>query len=87
MTAVAAIVVAIELLRVTGPDNQQIEINPQHVVSLRVPQVDSNFPKGTRCLILTADTKFIAVQETCDQIRNMLQAVPLPRPRPKEAPQ
>jgi hypothetical protein len=56
-----------------GPDNQPIDINPDQVVSVRQPRAsEGHFQKGIRCLVITADGKFVAVMETCDEIRNKI---------------
>ena len=74
MTDIAA-ALALTLVRLTGPDHQQIEINPSEVVSIRGPrkhEQDTHFPPGTRCLIFTADGKFTAVQEDCTTVSKLL---------------
>jgi len=67
---------AVQLILLTGPDNQRIELNPQQVVTLREPRTpgdQEHFPKAVRCLIHTTDGKFVTVTETCDQVRQLLQ--------------
>jgi len=68
-----SLLIAVLLVEFTGPDNQPIDINPMAVVSLRPPRSGDHFAKGGKCLIHTADGKFIAVIEDCDMVRAKLQ--------------
>jgi hypothetical protein len=65
---------AVHLLILHGPGGQNIEINPDAVVSLRSPRGNEieHFQKGIRCLIFTNDGKFTAVIEDCATIHEML---------------
>jgi hypothetical protein len=71
-----AIILAMHLLRLTGPDHQVIDINPAGIVSLRQPRGSEtqHFHKDVKCLIHTADGKFIAVIEKCDTVRDQLES-------------
>ena len=67
--------VAIDLLEVHGPDGQTAFINTHEIASLREPttfDLRRHFPKGSRCIILTTDGKFLAVVETCGELRALL---------------
>ena len=68
----AATVYAVVLVTLTGLDNQRIDINPAEVVSVRAPRVQEHFGEGIKCLLHTADGKFIAVIEDCDTVRRRL---------------
>jgi hypothetical protein len=67
-----AVILALELITLTGPDKQVIQLNPNVIVSLRAPRVGEHFAPGTRCLIHTSDGKIIVVQETCTQVNGLL---------------
>jgi hypothetical protein len=70
------IILALHLLRLTGPDHQIVDINPAEIVSIRQPRgSDTHFHKDVRCLIHTADGKFIAVVEDCDSVRDQLETL------------
>jgi hypothetical protein len=56
---------------VTGPEGQIIAVNPLAIVSTRTPR--GHFSKGIKCLIHTADGKYISVIETCEFINKHLQ--------------
>lgn len=56
----------------TGPDHQVIEVNPAKIVSLRAPRHAEHFAPGTRCLVFTADAKYLSVMESCQKIETML---------------
>jgi len=65
--------VALHLLKLTGLDGQVIEVNPEQIVSLRVPRDEGTLHAGIRCLIHTTDGKFISVLETCDYVEAMME--------------
>jgi uncharacterized protein YlzI (FlbEa/FlbD family) len=69
------ILVAVHLLRLTGPEQQGIELNPKSIVSLRTPRVAEHFWKGARCLINTTDGKIVVVQETCDEVIKLIEGM------------
>lgn len=60
-------------LTVTGPDNQEIVLNAEEIVTLRPPRVSEHFAPGAQCLINTEDGKFLTVMETCLEIRNRIE--------------
>jgi hypothetical protein len=68
-----AFVLALAFVEFTGPDNQSIDVNPLAVVSLRPVRAGEHFGRGIKCLIHTADGKFIAVMQDCDTVRAKLQ--------------
>jgi hypothetical protein len=59
--------IALTLIVLTGPGGQNVKINPDEVVSLRAPRSTDHMPKTVHCIVFTTDTKFIGVEETCDQ--------------------
>jgi hypothetical protein len=65
---------ALHLVQLTGPDGQDIEINPVEVVSLREPRGTeaSHFHNKVKCLIFTTDGKFVGVQQDCERVRELL---------------
>ena len=67
--------VAVALVQLTGPDSQRIDVNPAEVTSVREPRgVDAgHWAKGTRCLVVMASGKFIAVAEDCASVRQRLE--------------
>jgi hypothetical protein len=60
--------IAAAFITVTGPENQHIKINADDVVSLREPRGADHFAPGTKCLVFTADGKYIGVRETCTEV-------------------
>ena len=66
---------ALELLEVHGPDGQTAFINTHEIATLREPatfDLRRHFARGTRCIVLTTDGKFLAVVETCGELRALL---------------
>jgi hypothetical protein len=66
------ITIVLELLQLTGPDGQHVEVNPAEIVTLREVTKNEHFAPGTKCLIHTSDGKFVAVQETCEKVHEQL---------------
>ena len=64
----------IEMLELHGPDGQTVFINDHEISSLRMPVVNDlrHFAKGTKCVVVTTDGKFVAVVETCVKVRDMM---------------
>jgi hypothetical protein len=61
-------------LELHGPNGQVVEINPDEISSLRVPQAGSehHFAKGTHCLVQMTNGNINAVAETCQAILQTL---------------
>lgn len=71
----AALLIALDLLEVHGPDGQIALVNTHEIATLREPatfDLRRHFAKGSRCIILTTDGKFLAVVETCAELRAAL---------------
>lgn len=74
MEVVLPLLIALHLVRLTGPDDQLIEINPDEVVSIREPRnSDQHFHERVQCLIFTSDGKFTGVVEDCETVHTRLQ--------------
>lgn len=75
----AAIVLAnfIDLVQLTGPDGQKVFVNPMEITTLRVLSklavVSEHFPKGSHCVIVTTNGKFLPVQETCERVAALVE--------------
>lgn len=66
---------AIQLVELHGPDGQTVYINEREISTLRQPtklDMEQHFHKGTHCIVVTTNGKFVAVVETCRAIRDML---------------
>lgn len=65
---------AIDLVELHGPAGQRVFINPPEITTVREPlRADlKHFSRGTHCIVVMADGKFVAVRETCDQVRQMV---------------
>lgn len=69
------VILAIDLLiDLTGPRGQVILLNPETVVTVRTPRGHDHFAQGSRCLVNTLDGKFVAVQESCMEVRRRIEA-------------
>lgn len=74
MSRLAAIGLAVALIRLTGPDGQIIDINTNQIVTVREPRgkEQGHFHEDVHCLIHTTDGKVVAVVEACEKVRSML---------------
>jgi hypothetical protein len=68
------VLVAILLAQLTGPGGQRIDINTADVTSVRDihGEIEGHYAKGTSCIVVMSNGKFIAVREDCDTVRNKL---------------
>ena len=57
------------LLILTGPDCQEIDVVADAIVSLRIVRHHDHQPVAAHCNVFTLDGKFIAVTQTCAQVR------------------
>ena len=64
--------VTLQLLVLTGPNGNKVEINPKLITSIREPQVVGHYDPKVRCVIYTSDSQFIGVRETCERVRQIL---------------
>jgi hypothetical protein len=70
------VVVAVDLIQVTGLDGEAIAINPTEVVGIRAPRKHHRvLPPLANCAIMTTDGKFVAVLENCQVVSQRLEAV------------
>jgi len=59
------------LIRLTGADGSELDLNPDEVVTLRVSTEDRDtFHGAVNCVIRTVDGAAFGVKETCETIRN-----------------
>jgi hypothetical protein len=66
----------VEFIELHGPDGQRAFLNPKAISSLREPVVVDlkRFTRSVNCVVVTTNGKFIAVVETCTDIRDRLGA-------------
>jgi uncharacterized cupin superfamily protein len=65
----------IELLTLHVIDGRTVYVNPKQIISLARPGDNQSFAKGARCIITLADTKFVSVTESCDEVRGAMSKV------------
>lgn len=70
------ILVAAQFAILHGSDGQQFFVNPAQITSMREPVGTDlrHFPPRTHCVIVTTSGKFIPVQESCSQVRDIIAA-------------
>jgi len=69
-----ALIVAetIRLILLHGGENNPIHVNPTEVVTVRPVREGEHFAKTIHCVVTTADGKYVAVIETCDDVYEKL---------------
>lgn len=73
------IIVAIALVQLTGPNGRQrIDINPAEVTSIRDSHDarEGHLAKGTKCVVVMTSGKFVAVSESCEEVRKRIMGPP-----------
>ena len=67
------------LIEVHGPTGHKIYVNPLGITSIREPADASpgHFASGTKCVLIMASGRFIAVSDTCTQVLRVLALTPL----------
>jgi hypothetical protein len=65
--------IAVQLITLTGPDGQVIELNPLTVSTVRTVRGSDHFVTGTHCIIFTTDGKNVNVNETCQKVHELLE--------------
>lgn len=68
------VVLALALLQFTGPTGARIDLNVDAITSIRDPTAmpEGHWNKGTHCIIVVDGGGAIAVQETCDEVRQAI---------------
>jgi len=77
----AAVLAALELIEVHGPNGSIAYVNVHEISSLREPSeadIGRHFAAGTHCVVVTTNGKFLAVRETCAVLRDRLSLPPPP---------
>jgi len=68
----AFVLVALHFITVHAPDGQEMELNIAEISSIRKPQEQatdqSHFAKGTNCIMVMTNGKFIGTTETCTEV-------------------
>jgi hypothetical protein len=68
----ANLIVALLLVNLTGPTGHHVYVNPDEVSSIRDVAHGAHWGPGTRCVLIMTSGKFLAVHETCEQVRRAL---------------
>jgi hypothetical protein len=69
----AALVIMLHLIVLHAPVGGAIYVNPDTVTTMRAATAEKNkhITDQAKCLLNTSDGKFIAVIETCDEVRRL----------------
>lgn len=66
---------SIEMIELHAADGHSVYVNAREISTLREPaatDLNRYFVRGTRCIVVTTNGKFVAVAEPCRFIRDML---------------
>ena len=64
---------ALVLITLTGPNGEEVDINPAEIVSLRVTfDENGNFHSMVNCVVRTVDGNFMGVREPCSKVRQLI---------------
>lgn len=66
---------AVPLVELHGADGHRVFVNPNEISTLREPldaDLHRYFPRGTHCVVVTSNGKFVAVAEYCPAIRELM---------------
>jgi len=70
---------ALALILLHGPDGHEVRVNPAEIASLRsaaeAAAASGMIHDKVKCLVNTADGKFINVRETCEEIQRLLEGL------------
>ena len=71
------ILIAGVLLVLHAPDGEEVQVASEHVTTLtmrrEVIKEKKLFPESAQCLVSLDDSKFVAVRETCREIKTMME--------------
>jgi uncharacterized protein YlzI (FlbEa/FlbD family) len=70
-----AIELALGLILLHGPDGRELYINPEAITTMRAATIEKNkvITDSAKCVLNTTDGKFIAVVESCDKVRKLME--------------
>jgi uncharacterized protein YlzI (FlbEa/FlbD family) len=69
------ILAALYLIRLHGLDGHEIDINPREITVMQEKKQGQHLAAGAECAISLSDGKFVAVTETCDEVRQKIEAL------------
>lgn len=69
------IMATLYLIRLHGLDGQEIDINPREITVMRERGQGQHLTKDAECAISLSDGKFVAVKETCAEVRQKIEAL------------
>jgi len=73
VAGISALVFNIGFVILTGPNDEEIDLNPAEIVGLRATfDKTGSFHSSVFCIIRSADGKFVGVRETCKKVRELI---------------
>lgn len=66
---------AVELIELHGPEGQRAYVNTLSIASLREPSdtdLRTHFARGTHCVVVLMSGRFMAVAESCNEVRTLM---------------
>jgi uncharacterized protein YlzI (FlbEa/FlbD family) len=69
------ITLAFHLIVLHGLDGHEIDINPNEITVMREKDQGKHLAPGAECAISMSDGKFVAVIESCNEVRQKIDAL------------
>jgi uncharacterized protein YlzI (FlbEa/FlbD family) len=69
------ILATLYLILLHGLDGHEIDINPREITVMQEKKQGQHLAAGAECAISLSDGKFVAVRETCDEVRGKIDAL------------
>lgn len=69
------LIAAVHWMLLHGPAGQLYWVNMDQITTMRAPipsDLRDSFSRGTQCVIVTVNGKFLAVTETCEQVYQLV---------------
>lgn len=66
---------AVELIELHGPEGQRAYVNTRAISNLREPSdgdLRTHFARRVRCVVVLLNGRFLAVRESCDEVRALM---------------
>jgi uncharacterized protein YlzI (FlbEa/FlbD family) len=69
------ILATLYLIRLHALDGHEVDINPREITVMQEKKQGQHLAAGAECAISLSDGKFVAVTETCEEVRQKIEAL------------
>jgi uncharacterized protein YlzI (FlbEa/FlbD family) len=71
--------ILLHLIVLHGLDGHEVDINPNEITVMRGKEQGKHLPPTAGCAISMVDGKFVAVTETCNEVRQKIEELEKPK--------